>query len=50
MNEPEKFVKNAIAQLIGVIVKQELPNNGWPEALQFVQQLVTSENLMEKEV
>lgn len=50
VNEPEKFVKNAIAQLIGVIVKHELPNNGWPEVLQFVQQLVTSENLLQKEL
>lgn len=50
VNEPEKFVKNAIAQLIGLIVKHELPNNGWPEVLQFVQQSVTSENLADKEV
>ena len=50
VNEPEKMVKNAIAQLIGVIVKHELPNNGWPEVLQFVQQLVTSENLNDKEL
>ncbi|KOC63425.1 Importin-4 [Habropoda laboriosa] len=50
VNEPEKFVKNAIAQLIGVIVKHELPYNGWPEVLQFVQQLITSENLMDKEL
>ncbi|XP_053972274.1 importin-4-like [Hylaeus volcanicus] len=50
VNEPEKFVKNAIAQLIGLIVKHELPSNGWPEVLQFVQQLVTSENLAEKEL
>lgn len=44
------MVKNAIAQLIGIIVKHELPNNGWPEVLQFVQQLITSENLANKEV
>ncbi|XP_060832672.1 importin-4-like [Bombus pascuorum] len=50
VNEPEKMVKNAIAQLIGTIVKHELPNNGWPEVLQFVQQLITSENLMNKEL
>ncbi|XP_076649136.1 importin-4 [Halictus rubicundus] len=50
VNEPEKFVKNAIAQLIGVIVKHELPNNEWPEVLQFTQQLITSENLIEKEL
>ncbi|XP_076248556.1 importin-4 [Calliopsis andreniformis] len=50
VNEQEKIVKNAIAQFIGVIVKHELPSNGWPEVLQFVQQLVTSENLNEKEL
>ncbi|XP_050478225.1 importin-4-like isoform X2 [Bombus huntii] len=44
------MVKNAIAQLIGTIVKHELPNNGWPEVLQFVQQLITSENLINKEL
>ncbi|XP_031846773.1 importin-4 [Nomia melanderi] len=50
VNEPEKFVKNAIAQLVGIIVKHELPNNGWPELLQFVQQLISSENLSDKEL
>ncbi|KAK2578828.1 hypothetical protein KPH14_002445 [Odynerus spinipes] len=49
-NEPEKFVKNAIVQLIGTIVKHELPNNDWPEVLQFVQQLVTSDNSYNKEL
>ncbi|KAI4495616.1 hypothetical protein M0802_008451 [Mischocyttarus mexicanus] len=49
-NESEKFVKNSIVQLIGTIVKHELPNNGWPEVLQFVQQLVTSKNLFDKEL
>ncbi|XP_017888011.1 importin-4-like [Ceratina calcarata] len=49
-HEPEKYVKNSIAQLIGVIVKHEIGNNGWPEVLQFVQHLVTSENLADKEL
>ncbi|XP_014603697.1 PREDICTED: importin-4-like isoform X1 [Polistes canadensis] len=49
-NESEKLVKNSIVQLIGTIVKHELPSNGWPEVLQFVQQLITSENLFEKEL
>lgn len=35
---------------MGMIVKHEMPSNGWPEVLLFVQQLVTSENLTEKEV
>lgn len=50
VNEPEKSVKNAIAQLIGIIVKHELPKNEWPEALQFIQQLITSDNMLEKEM
>nr|XP_033340225.1 importin-4-like [Megalopta genalis] len=50
VNEPEKFVKNAIAQLIGVVVKHELPKNDWPEVLQFTQQLITSDNLADKEL
>ncbi|KAK0087613.1 hypothetical protein PV325_000560 [Microctonus aethiopoides] len=50
VNEPEKIVKNSIAQLIGIIVKHELPNNTWPEIFHFVQQLVTSENMAEKEL
>ncbi|XP_043248077.1 importin-4-like [Colletes gigas] len=50
VNEPDKSVKNAIAQLIGLIVKHELPTNGWPEVLQFVQQLITSESLSDKKL
>lgn len=50
VNESQKNVKNAIAQLIGIIVKHELPTNSWPEVLQFVQQLVTNEDLTNKEV
>ncbi|XP_014468024.1 PREDICTED: importin-4-like [Dinoponera quadriceps] len=50
VNEPQKNVKNAIAQLIGIIVKHELPINNWPEVLQFIQQLVTSEDLTNKEL
>lgn len=50
VNEPEKMVKNAIAQLIGAIVKHELPNNSWPEIFQFIQQLITSNNMVEKEL
>ncbi|XP_057341318.1 importin-4-like [Microplitis mediator] len=48
LNESEKINKMAIAQLIGVIVKHELPNNTWPELFQFIQQLVSSDNIVEK--
>lgn len=50
VNEPEKNVKNTIAQIVAAIVKHELPNNTWPELFQFIQQLVASNNLLEKEL
>ncbi|XP_071878378.1 importin-4 [Bombus fervidus] len=50
VNEPEKMVKNAIAQLIGIILKHELPNDGWVEVVQFVRQLILSEDLVNKEL
>ncbi|XP_043514170.1 importin-4-like isoform X1 [Frieseomelitta varia] len=50
LNESEKIVKNAIAQLTGIIVKHELPNYAWPEMLQLLQQLITSDNLTNKEL
>ncbi|KAK1123971.1 hypothetical protein K0M31_006999 [Melipona bicolor] len=50
LNESEKIVKSAIAQLTGVIVKHELPNYAWPEMLQLLQQLITSDNLTNKEL
>lgn len=49
-NESEKSVKKGIALLIGVIVKHELPTNNWPEVIDYIQQSVTSENLLMKEV
>ncbi|XP_067002902.2 importin-4 [Anabrus simplex] len=50
VNEPEKFVKNSIAQFIGTIVKHEFQNQTWPEVLQFIQQLCTSESIPDKEL
>jgi len=49
-NESVKSVRTSIAQLVGVIVKLELPTNSWPEVIHYVQQLVTSENMEVKEV
>lgn len=43
-------MKNSIAQFIGTIVRHEFPNQSWPEVLQFLQQLTSSDNLSEKEV
>lgn len=50
VNEPEKMVKNAIAQFIGIIGKHEFPSNNWPEILQFIHTLTSSDNLLDKEV
>ena len=50
MHETEKLVKNVVVQLVGVIVKHELPRNGWPEVMQFVQHLLTSGNTAQQEV
>lgn len=50
VNEPEKFVKNAVVQFIATIGKHEFPNNTWPEVLQFIYTLCNSESLQDKEL
>ncbi|XP_050295458.1 importin-4-like [Anthonomus grandis grandis] len=50
VNEQEKSVKNAIAQFIGVIGKNEFPDNSWPEVLNFVHTLCSSDNDIDKEM
>ncbi|CAG9770533.1 unnamed protein product [Ceutorhynchus assimilis] len=50
VNEQEKFVKNAIAQFIGTIGKYEFPEDTWPEVLQFVHTLCSSDIPAEQEV
>lgn len=44
INEPEKSVKQSIAQLIAVLAKPELPNGGWPELLQFLSEYLSNAN------
>ncbi|XP_043285826.1 importin-4-like [Venturia canescens] len=48
--ETEKNVRNAIAQLMGVIVRHELPSNGWPQIFEIIQELSSSEDLSKKEL
>ncbi|KAL6263562.1 hypothetical protein P5V15_006351 [Pogonomyrmex californicus] len=48
--ESVTFVRNSIAQLIGVIVKHELPTNSWPEIIHYVQQLIVNEGMENKEL
>lgn len=50
INEREKSVENAIAQFIGILGKHEFPDNTWPEVLQFVHTLCSSDVIMDKEV
>jgi hypothetical protein len=50
VNEQETYVKNSIAQFIGTIVRHEFPSQNWPEMLQFIQQLTSSDSMSDKEV
>lgn len=50
VNEREKSVENAIAQFIGILGKHEFPENTWPEVLQFVHTLCSSDVITDKEV
>jgi len=50
VDEPEKTVKNSIAQLMATILKHEPPSDMWPELLQFIQQTTTSQNSDEQEL
>ena len=47
-NESEKTVQHAIVQLIGVIAKHDLPKNGWPELMPFIEQCFHSDDLGRK--
>ncbi|XP_011860165.1 PREDICTED: importin-4-like [Vollenhovia emeryi] len=49
-HEVDNTVRKSIAQLIGVIVKHELPTNSWPEIIHYVQRLIASERLEDKEL
>ncbi|XP_018577628.1 importin-4 [Anoplophora glabripennis] len=50
VNEQERLVKNAVAQFIGIIGKHEFPDNTWPEILQFVHTLTSSDTIFDKEL
>ncbi|XP_022906239.1 importin-4-like [Onthophagus taurus] len=50
LSEQEKLVKNSIAQFIGIVGKYEFPDNTWPEILQFIHQLCSSENVLDREM
>ncbi|KAK9877960.1 hypothetical protein WA026_020178 [Henosepilachna vigintioctopunctata] len=48
--EPEKSVKNGIAQLLGLLGKFEFADNTWPELLQFIYSLCGSDNMYDNEL
>ncbi|KAK7085046.1 Ran GTPase binding [Halocaridina rubra] len=50
VQEPESSVRNAIAQFVGVIARHELPAGKWDALLQFIQQMVQSQNLQERQL
>jgi hypothetical protein len=50
VNEQEKLVKNAIAQFLGILGKHEFPDNTWPEVLQFVHTLCSSDHIFDREL
>lgn len=50
VQEQERLVKNSIAQFIGIIGKHEFPDNSWPEVLQFIHTLTSSDVTFDKEV
>lgn len=50
MREPESSVRNAIAQFVGVIARHELSAGNWPALLQFIQQMVQSQNVQERQL
>ena len=48
MHEPEKNVRNAIAQLMGTMIKHEVW--GWPQLFQVINELVGSNEIEKKEL
>ncbi|XP_045465050.1 importin-4-like [Harmonia axyridis] len=50
MNEADLSVKTGIAQLLGQLGKYELADNSWPEFLQFIFTLCSSDNLSDREL
>jgi len=48
--EQERFIRSAIAQLVGAVARHELPGNQWPALLEFLSQTMLAENLPDKEL
>nr|XP_022312451.1 importin-4-like isoform X1 [Crassostrea virginica] len=50
LQEPEKFVRNSIAQVVATVAKHDLPKNQWPQLFLFIQQYTRSQSSAEREV
>lgn len=50
LQEPEKFVRNSIAQVVATVAKHDLPKNQWPQLFQFILLYTKSQNSAEREV
>ncbi|XP_060081049.1 importin-4-like [Ylistrum balloti] len=49
VQEPEKSVRNSIAQVVAVVAKHDLPKNSWPQLLQFLSVSCKSQTVAERE-
>ncbi|XP_062580344.1 importin-4-like, partial [Saccostrea cucullata] len=50
LQEPEKFVRNSIAQVVAIVAKHDLPKNQWPQLFQFILAYTKSQNSAEREI
>ncbi|CAH1780460.1 unnamed protein product [Owenia fusiformis] len=50
VQEPEKSVRNSIAQIVAAVAKHDLPESRWPELFQFLEQTTGSADPAQKEV
>ena len=48
--ETENNVRNSVAQVVGAIARHELPEQKWPELLEFMQQLCCQPKAEEREL
>ncbi|XP_045193420.2 importin-4-like [Mercenaria mercenaria] len=50
LQEPEKIVRVAIAQVVAAAAKHDLPNNAWPQLFVFISQHVKSDVPQHREI
>lgn len=50
VREPQKPVRNGIADVVGIVARITVPSNAWPELLDFLFQCTNSQNVEHREV